>query len=885
MAYRIEKSTGDLIIDGFEKGIADSPELGIADIRSANITSIPGEISASFATVASSVPPTGLTSVPYTASFSTNFVTISSTTGYYDGMAIEILTDSVPLQVQALVVGGGAGGGSNANVSAGGGGGGQVTPVTNKAVTLGTTYTITVGNGGAAGTGVTAGNNGFSSVFDTTTAIGGGGGGGGTGLGGTINGQVGASGGGGSGDSNGDSGTGGVGTGGGGTGGSGHGIASSGARISGGGGGGAAPANGSNGTEAGGLGIGGNGGAGLANSITGTSVTYGGGGGGQGGTGGGAAGGTGGAGGGGNGSFSGSNGTAGTNGLGGGGGAGANGGNGTVIVSFPTSSLTFTTTGLFTQTTSGGNTILTWTTAGSFTPTSAPAQPNTVYYIGNLTATTFRLYKDATLSNVFTIIEDFSGNLSVPSLATPVFTTKSGLAGAVSQVSDNTTFMIDTSANAWFIPTQTINYTGGTVTSGSAQYTGNVGHSTTATNKDFGIGVWNKYLLVFVNESIDYLPLGDLFGSTGVNNGAWVYGWKSNLSQTSYEHQALVASDGNIYICNGSSVASIVLQPGQTFDPTNSATYSWNPQAIPLPSNDAAQCLGQLASQNTLLIGGVGSQVYLFNETNPSGGISSILICADAGIWRIVGTNTSAYIFAGARGRIYVTGGGILQLYKKVPDSLSGNPEPFYIWQDAIYMRNKLYLTFTATDNSGNALNSTGGIWALGIDAGQSSIQLPTAGSLYNANQFSYGTYGGSCPALFTNPALEAPGYGACGIWVNSGTVGIDMSSSLPYTGSQSYFDTDLIAVGTNLVPRTFKQIEYKVSKALASGESVTIQWRTNLAGTYSTIFTDKTVGAVSGVSQGGIFLEKAQWVQFRCIMTSTATTPSYVRITELRLR
>lgn len=877
MSYRSDKSTGDLIIDGFEKGIADSPESGIADIRSANITSVPGEISVSFATTSSNVPPTGQSSVAFAASASANTFTVSSTAGYYDGMAIEVQTDSVSLQVQALVVGGGGGGGSGLNVASGGGGGGQVVSVTNKAVTVGSTYTVTVGGGGGAGGGGLQGSTGVSSVFDTNTAVGGGGGGGGTGVGGPINGVGGASGGGGAGDTNGDSGTGGAGTSGG-TGGAGHGISSSAARTSGGGGGGAAPANGTAGTDNGSNGAGGNGGAGLSNSITGASVTYGGGGGGSGGTGGGSTPGAGGAGGGGNANV------AGTGGLGGGGGSSANGGAGTVIVSFPTNSLTFTTTGSFTQTTSGGNTILTWTSSGTFTVTSAIPQPGNIFYIGNLTGTTFKLYNDATLSHVFIILEDDTGTFSVPSLSTPVFASTYGLNNAVATSTDNTTFMVDNTGNAWFIPTQTVNYTGGTVTGGSAQYTGNVGHSTTATNKDFGIGIWQGYLLVFINESIDYLALANLFGSAGVTS-TWVYNWKNNLSQTSYEHQALVASDGNIYICNGNAVASLVIQANATFDPTSSSTYTWNPQAIPLPKSDAAQCLGQLASQNTLLIGGVGNQVYLFNETNPSGGISSILICADASIMRIVGTNTSAYIFAGARGRIYVTGGGILQLYKKIPDSLSGNPEPFYAWQDALYLRNKLHFTFTASDNSGNALNSTGGIWSLGIDAGQTSLQLPTAGSLYNANQFSYGTYGGSCPVLFINPSLAAPGYGACGIWVNSGTVGIDMSSSLPYTGAQSYSDTDLIAVGTNLVPRTFKQIEYKVSKALVAGESVTLQWRTNLAGTYSTVFVDETVGAVSGVSQGGIFLEKAQWVQFRCLISSTATTPSYVRITELRLR
>lgn len=42
MSYRVEKETGDIIIDGFEKGIADSPHEGIANMRNMNIKYYPG---------------------------------------------------------------------------------------------------------------------------------------------------------------------------------------------------------------------------------------------------------------------------------------------------------------------------------------------------------------------------------------------------------------------------------------------------------------------------------------------------------------------------------------------------------------------------------------------------------------------------------------------------------------------------------------------------------------------------------------------------------------------------------------------------------------------------------------------------------------------------
>jgi hypothetical protein len=160
-----------------------------------------------------------------------------------------------------VVAGGGSGGGSYAG---GGGAGGMQTGFLEVAAG---SYSITVGDGGAAVGDTSEANNGENSVFSTITSIGGGGGGN-TGTGDA--GHTGGSGGGGA-ASSGAAGAATTGQG------SAGGAGSSGNA---GGGGGGASAAGSAGSST----TGGNGGAGLASSITGASVTYadGGGGGGQG---------------------------------------------------------------------------------------------------------------------------------------------------------------------------------------------------------------------------------------------------------------------------------------------------------------------------------------------------------------------------------------------------------------------------------------------------------------------------------------------------------------------------------------------------------------------------------------------------------------------------
>ena len=248
-------------------------------------------------------------------------------------------TPTSAFNVEYLVVGGGGSGGSANDTSnsegAGGGGSGGYRTATGHAVTA-QAYSITVGAGGSATTGlVQNGNNGDSSVFDTITSTGGGAGGSGTNGAGASGGSGGGSGSGTSAVAGGSS------TAYGNNGGAGTNVAKSG----GGGGSGAVGQDGASAASA----TGGFGGVGTSSSITGSAVTRGSGGGGGGYT----TGGLGGTGGGGNGG-SGGNGNSGTANTGSGGGGASRasgtisgtGGSGIVILRFLTSGNTYTDTRL-----------------------------------------------------------------------------------------------------------------------------------------------------------------------------------------------------------------------------------------------------------------------------------------------------------------------------------------------------------------------------------------------------------------------------------------------------------------------------------------------------------------------------------------------------------
>ena len=264
--------------------------------------------------------------------------------------------------VEYLAIGGGGSGGK-ANGGAGGAGG-YLTNYGDVAIEFntGTTYTLTVGAGGASVSASGGGNDGNDTTITgtgltTITAFGGG-------YGGSSNGTAGNSGGSGGGGGygqNGGSGTLVQGTNGG------NGSTGSASPEYGAGGGGGALTAGSNGTSSGG----GNGGDGLSSSITGSAITRAGGGGGSCDVNNVNAG-VGGAGGGGNGTRDGTAGAGTVNTGSGGGGQHAGtssgaGGSGVVILKMLTSKYTGTTTGSPTVTTVGTDTILTYTGTGTYT--------------------------------------------------------------------------------------------------------------------------------------------------------------------------------------------------------------------------------------------------------------------------------------------------------------------------------------------------------------------------------------------------------------------------------------------------------------------------------------------------------------------------------------
>lgn len=506
----------------------------------------------------------------------------------------------------------------------------------------------------------------------------------------------------------------------------------------------------------------------------------------------------------------------------------------------------------------------------------------TIYWVGAVTGgNTCTLYSDYSQTSLVDISSNGTGTFYTYNIggATSQSTVQGGKYFAFDPFNDDY-YMVDSLGQVWSNRFVT--------TSGYWTYTGNVVPNVNYTAGN-GLAYYrssggNGYLFVFHNSSIDYVLINTAF--------SWQYQWSPSAGTVGgysatpsavlntgvgqpISHEALVGQDNVVYYCDLNFLGSFFEKDGQNFSPTNTATYTFNSQALKLPVVDNANCLAELGVN--LLIGGQRNVIYPWDRTSTS--FTYPIFLAESVIAKMQTVNTNTFIFCGNRGRIYVTNGSQAQLYKKIPDHISGTVEPYYQWGGVCSGKNQLFFSMKVTTNSGTAVSAYGGVWA--IDMNTKAIRL--------TNKLSYNTYLGFATALIAEiPALinpsNAAGTGFFAGWDSgASTYGIDGTASTPYTGSQAQVDSDLIPIGTYDLPRDFTRVEYRLTKPMVSGESITLKYRLDFSEAYTTILTDSTAGNFS--LSGAVNFKNAQWLQLQAILNSTASSPSYTRLKEFRIK
>lgn len=525
-----------------------------------------------------------------------------------------------------------------------------------------------------------------------------------------------------------------------------------------------------------------------------------------------------------------------------------------------------------------------------FTGGSLPAGiiANTVYWAFDTGGGNYNLYTDYGATSLLNITGTGTGTFTTINMGQPKYFNH------FVTVFCNTYFMIDSNGRVW---------NSGLTSPGNWRYTGNSLTGTNGTAHGNGLVSYIPsdvgtttigYLFIFRDYQIDYATITS---NTAIT---WTYGWNPATGATgqngylkSYNsggasianpiHESMILPDNKVYYCDANFIGRwYQADPNVGFVPTTTTTYVFDQTQI-LPFTDVAQCLAPLG--NTLLIGGAQNIIYPWDTFSSLP--SFPIFVAELNIVKMVTVNTNTYIFAGNRGRIYYTNGSQAQLYKKIPDHISGTVEPYFIWGGATSNKNQLYFSFYVSTNAGTPISQYGGLWAIDLDSK----------ALRMTNTLSYQTtaYNGYATAIIPNVYGTFPAgiglYIGWDIGFSSGTYGVDNTSGTPYTGSNTVSKcvivSDLIPIGTFDKPIDFERIEYKLTRPMVSGESISVYARlifdTTDSGFGTAILTDSTVGNFS--NSAPVNFKNAQWLQLSCFYYSTASSPSFTRLKEFRIK
>ncbi len=383
-------------------------------------------------------------------------------------------------------------------------------------------------------------------------------------------------------------------------------------------------------------------------------------------------------------------------------------------------------------------------------------------------------------------------------------------------------------------------------------------------------------------------PLISLSNPAGNAAGCWGIGYFVGQGQTTTlkKNVPIVVGDNNILYWGSGEQYVGSLQTETNFSPTASVsvsnqvvtgglTYTLNGQALDLPENENVQSL--VLDSGTLMVGTDSKKVYPWDTISPS--FDNPVTLPEPAMVDFVATNQLLYTFGGNKGRIYLTNTSSAELYREIPGGLTLADRPFYFFWDANVGNNELYFAFQAYENDApdTALTTTSGVWAINSDTGAlRMVQSTVTGASWVRM---------ALPVAdgFTEELLRPAGQGLLVGYSVGSAYYLDFSTSLPHVAYSTYVETEIIPVGTFFYKKTFEHVEFKLGLPLVSGEGIKIYQRSNLNTSYVLVEEFTEAGIISGAKD--INWENVEWMQIKVEMKSTATTPSYVRLREVRIR
>lgn len=397
----------------------------------------------------------------------------------------------------------------------------------------------------------------------------------------------------------------------------------------------------------------------------------------------------------------------------------------------------------------------------------------------------------------------------------------------------------------------------------------------------FGEGMvyWKDYVLVTENTIMSaYGPLSGTPAFTTVLGSSFD-------SLTSFK-PALVGQDDIVYIGNDYKIATLQEKAGTAFVPDNSDTFTFQSNALDLPTGFRIKTLDELGTD--LLIGAgkgnAGASQAKIGDIFPWDRISDSfnlpLRFGESGIHAIKTIDNVVYIAAGQGGEIFATNKSSIVNIFQVPKhitSITGlrwidvNP------QSIIRHGSRILFGIKSPGSSGQEVLDGIAVWAFDLETG----------ALTMLNQISTGSTGRAAPGTKITALHPINRNQYLIAWADGSNYGIDyIHATDRYTDYAARIDSQYYTVATPRKPAEFSQVEFELSEPLATGNGIRFSYRKNLNDSFTVIRTFDY--ATDGAIQGGLadFTETTNHgIQFRIEMTTGANSSTTPKLNSVIVR
>lgn len=476
------------------------------------------------------------------------------------------------------------------------------------------------------------------------------------------------------------------------------------------------------------------------------------------------------------------------------------------------------------------------------TTTTLPAglSAATNYFLIKVTDTTAKLATTIALAKAGTAID-------ITDTGTGTHTVTTVDPGVITHIipASYTTFAQDDNGRVWYLDDSTFLLLNGNTLTNSAGNGIVLFENSNATA---------TYLFTFRNALIDVVEVTAI---ANARTPSWTNGWQSLNSGASSDnsHHCIKGQDNILYFCDDRYIGSIKENTGQVFAPGTPATYTYNSQALDLPSGELSYWLVELGT--SLLISSATSTGRIYPWDRISDSFYFPLDVPEKYVYRMINMGGIVYIQAGTQGNIYRTQGSYVRLFKKLPFSVIKNSA-----------------SIVASPVTWGGIGAVSGKLIIGVDANSTG------------NDGVYIIYPDGRVVIDNQPLSGSAKVTAINVPNNSTYYmgfdgGIDNASTTRYSSYEAVIHTGLYRVATKTGKATFSTLEVVTAKVPSSGtDYVRVKYRTdnNPATEFSDLATFTFTSATDAIQESDIGLIDIENIQFQIELSGN------VELVEVRL-